>query len=94
MHARRRDALFSALSSIDDFSRIVLHRPLRSYQLPPARAIIDSVRHGRGLTLAVMMARQAGKNERPLRWRPCCLTSSVDAAGIWSRPRPHFGPRR
>lgn len=37
--------------------------PLRPYQLEPARAIVDSVRWGRGLTFSVVMARQAGKNE-------------------------------
>ncbi len=48
---------------IDHFSRLILGRGLRPYQLEPARAIVDSVLHGRGLTFAVMMARQAGKNE-------------------------------
>ena len=38
-------------------------RPLRPYQLEPARAILDSVLHRKGLTFTVMMARQAGKNE-------------------------------
>ncbi len=36
---------------------------LRPYQAEPARAIADSVLHGRGLTFSVVMARQAGKNE-------------------------------
>jgi len=41
----------------------VVGRPLRPYQLEPARAILDSVLHRKGLTFTVMMARQAGKNE-------------------------------
>ncbi len=45
------------------FSRYVAGRPLRPYQLEPARAIVDSVLHRKGLTFTVMMARQAGKNE-------------------------------
>ncbi len=45
------------------FSRIVARRPLRSYQLEVAQAIVDSVVNGRGLTFAVAMSRQAGKNE-------------------------------
>ncbi len=45
------------------FSRFVVGRPLRSYQLEPARAILESVLSRRGDTISVMMARQAGKNE-------------------------------
>jgi hypothetical protein len=51
------------LSDIDPFSRLVLDTPLRPYQLEPARAILDSIFHARGFTFAVMMSRQAGKNE-------------------------------
>lgn len=36
---------------------------LRSYQLPPAEAIIKSVEENLGLTFVVIMSRQAGKNE-------------------------------
>lgn len=45
------------------FSRYVVGRALRPYQLRPARAILDSVIGRRGDTISVMMARQAGKNE-------------------------------
>jgi Terminase RNaseH-like domain len=51
------------LSDMSTFSRVVTRKPLRQYQLEPARAIIDSILHGKGLTFAVMMSRQAGKNE-------------------------------
>src|SRR2546426_10708158 len=51
------------LSDIGLFSRHVIGRPLRPYQLEPARAILHSVVHGQGLTFTVMMSRQAGKNE-------------------------------
>ena len=51
------------LSDISLFSRLVARRPLRAYQLEPARAIVDSVLFHRGLTFAVMFPRQAGKNE-------------------------------
>jgi hypothetical protein len=51
------------LSDIRNFSGQVLKLPLRQYQLRPADAILDSVLHGKGLTFAVMMCRQAGKNE-------------------------------
>jgi len=51
------------LSDIRLFSRIVVRRPLRQYQLEPASAIVDSVLRRRGLSFAVVMSRQAGKNE-------------------------------
>ena len=56
-------AVTRILSDIEPFSRHVLNRPLRPYQLAPARAILDSILHQRGDTFAVVMARQAGKNE-------------------------------
>lgn len=51
------------LSSILLFSRIVIRRPLRNYQLAPAQAVIDSVLNRRGLEFAIMFPRQSGKNE-------------------------------
>jgi len=51
------------LSGPERFSRLVVGLPLRSYQLEPARAILDSIVHGRGRSFVVMMSRQAGKNE-------------------------------
>ena len=58
-----RSAIKYWLSDISHFSRLVLGRPLRTYQLEPARAILRSILHGRGHTFAVMMSRQSGKNE-------------------------------
>ena len=51
------------LSNISNFSTLVIEKPLRSYQLEPANAILDSILNQRGFTFAVMMSRQAGKNE-------------------------------
>jgi len=51
------------LSDIRLFSKIVVCRELRRYQLEPARAIVDSVLNRKGMTFAVVMSRQAGKNE-------------------------------
>jgi len=51
------------LSNIRWFSRLVVKRPLRNYQLAPADAILDSVLHGKGLSFAIVFSRQAGKNE-------------------------------
>jgi hypothetical protein len=57
------EAIKAFLRDMRLFSRMVMRRPLRSYQLAPARAIVDSVLNRRGLTFAVVMSRQAGKNE-------------------------------
>ena len=51
------------LSNIANFSNLVIEKPLRAYQLEPANAILDSILNQRGFTFAVMMSRQAGKNE-------------------------------
>jgi hypothetical protein len=52
------------LTDIEAFSRHLLpERALRPYQLAPARAIIDSVVHGRGDQLAIVFSRQSGKDE-------------------------------
>jgi len=57
------DVTTRTLSDIYWFSRLVVRRPLRHYQLAPARAIVDSVLHHKGLEFAVMFPRQSGKNE-------------------------------
>lgn len=51
------------LRDVRIFSKVVVRRELRPYQLEAAKAIIDSVINKRGLTFAVVMSRQAGKNE-------------------------------
>jgi hypothetical protein len=61
--ARLNAVITAVLRDIRLFSQGVLERPLRPYQLAPALAIVDSVVHNRGLTFAVVMSRQAGKNE-------------------------------
>ena len=44
----------AALADIRAFSHLALRRPLYGYQLAPARAIVDSVVHKRGLEFAVL----------------------------------------
>ena len=51
------------LTDIAHFSRVLVGRPLRSYQLTVARAVLDSVRRRAGTIFTVEMARQMGKNE-------------------------------
>ncbi len=50
-------------NDIAHFSRVLVGRPLRSYQLAVARAVLASVRRRRGAVFTVEMARQMGKNE-------------------------------
>ena len=61
--AAARQMMMSIIGDIRVFSALVIKRHLRPYQLAPARAIVDSVLHNRGRTFAVVMSRQAGKNE-------------------------------
>ena len=74
--ARRQAVLKRLLTDVGLFSRHVVHRPLRPYQLEPARAIVDSVLRRKGLTFTVLMARQAGKNE---------LSAQLEAHSVSSR---------
>lgn len=51
------------LNDIAHFSRVLVGRPLRSYQLAAARPILESVRRREGAIFTIEMARQMGKNE-------------------------------
>ena len=61
--AYARQVMLGIIGDIRLFSAMVLQRRLRPYQAAPALAIVDSVLHRRGRTFAVVMSRQAGKNE-------------------------------
>lgn len=51
------------LRDVAAFAQHASGTTLRAYQIPPARAIIDSVLNHRGLSFVVMFPRQSGKNE-------------------------------
>ena len=87
------DALAHILTRIDLFSRHILLRPLRRYQLAPAQAILDSVLNERGLTLAVMMARQAGKNEIAAHVEAFLLNLLRRRGGFMIKASPTFRPQ-
>ncbi|MGD8245647.1 MAG: hypothetical protein PVI63_10690, partial [Anaerolineae bacterium] len=87
------EAIKYALADVSTFSRVMLERPLRSYQLEPARAILDSVRHGRGLTFAVMMARQSGKNEMAAQLEAYLLNLYRNEGGQIVKASPTFKPQ-
>ena len=55
--------LRGVMARLSVYSRYVLGRPLRPYQVEAAGGILSSIRENRGDVLTVMMSRQAGKNE-------------------------------
>ena len=81
------------LSSIDNYSRLVIHKPLRCYQLEPAQAILDSILHNRGLTFAIMMSRQAGKNELSAQLEAYLLNLYQRKGGQIVKTSPTFKPQ-
>jgi len=81
------------LSDIEPFSRFVLGRPLRSYQLEPARAILDSILQQRGDTICVVMSRQAGKNETAAQIEAYLLNLFQRAGGSIVKASPTFKPQ-
>lgn len=83
----------AVLSDIEPFSRYVLARPLRGYQLEPARAILQSILHGEGETFVVMMSRQAGKNELSAQIEAYLLNLFQRAGGQIVKASPTFKPQ-
>lgn len=91
--ADRQRSLKRLLSDIELFSRHVLGRPLRPYQLEPARAIVESVLRRQGRTFSVMMARQAGKNELSAHVEAFLLSLFRRAGGTLIKAAPTFRPQ-
>ncbi len=81
------------MGDIGAFSRVVLRRPLRSYQLAVARAIGESVLGGHGRTIAVMMSRQAGKNETAAQIEAWLLNLYRRRGGTIVKAAPTFRPQ-
>ena len=57
------ESLKASLMDVGQFAGRIVGRPMRRYQLEPARAIASAVIGGDGGSFSVMMSRQAGKNE-------------------------------
>ncbi len=89
----RERALRRLLTDVGLFSRHVVGVPLRSYQLEPARAIVDSVLRRRGLTFTIMMSRQAGKNELSAQLETFLLTLYQRRGGSIVKAAPTFRPQ-
>lgn len=66
---------------------------LRAYQQEVARAIIDSVVHGRGLTFVVMFPRQSGKNELQAQIEAYLLAHLREAGGEIVKISPTLRPQ-
>ncbi|HET8626916.1 MAG TPA: hypothetical protein VFL91_05835 [Thermomicrobiales bacterium] len=87
-------ALRLLYGDIGDFSRGLLPRhALRGYQLEPARAIVDSVLHGRGRQFALVFARQAGKDETLAQLLAYLLNLHQRAGGAIVVAAPTFRPQ-
>jgi superfamily II DNA or RNA helicase len=71
-----RAGVRSLLSDVERFTAVAGTRPLRPYQVEAARAVVESVRAGRGDVISVMMARQMGKTSCRPRSNSTCSTSS------------------
>jgi hypothetical protein len=89
----RERALRKLLTDVDLFSRRLVGVPLRPYQVEPARAILDSVLHRKGLTFTVMMSRQAGKNELSAQLQGYLLTLFSRTGGTIVKAAPTFRPQ-
>ena len=62
--SRRYPTLYKVVTDLGAFSSLLLPAwRLRPYQLAPARAILESIRAGRGDQFAIVFSRQAGKDE-------------------------------
>jgi hypothetical protein len=79
-----------------DFARYCQHmlgRPLRAYQLAPARAILASVFGRQGRTFTVLFARQMGKNELSAALEAYLLTLYSRVGGTLVKAAPTYRPQ-
>jgi hypothetical protein len=80
------------LRTIDTFSNTT-RAPLREYQLECARAVVDSVMHGRGKIFTVMFARQMGKNETSAHIEAYLMALYQHEGGNIVKAAPAFKPQ-
>ena len=86
-------AALAWLTDISRFSQIVTRVPLRSYQIEPAHAILRSVLSGTGDEFAVMMCRQAGKNELSAQLEAYIMNLYQRKGGGLVKASPTFKPQ-
>ena len=87
------EALRSALGHLTVWSRSILARPLRPYQLEPAAAILRSISQSRGDAITVMMSRQAGKNELSAHLESFLLANRQRRLDTLVKAAPTFKPQ-
>ncbi|MDA8218220.1 MAG: hypothetical protein M0Z94_11450 [Dehalococcoidales bacterium] len=85
--------LRAALGDIHTFSKHVVGRELRPYQLEPARAIEASIFGKQGFAITVEMSRQAGKNELGAQLEAHLLNLYQRAGGSIVKAAPTFKPQ-
>ncbi|MDF1513854.1 MAG: hypothetical protein P1S60_08605 [Anaerolineae bacterium] len=86
-------AIIHWLADMRNFSRIILEKPLREYQLEPADAILKSVLGGAGEMFVVMMSRQAGKNELSAQLEAYLMNMYQRLGGQVVKASPTFKPQ-
>ena len=75
------------------FSRHVIGRALRPYQLEAMKAVVDSVVHEKGLTFSLMFARQMGKNELSAHLEAFLMNWYRRVGGTIVKAAPTFKPQ-
>ena len=81
------------LSDVGRFSRHVIGRPLRTYQATVAQAVARAVLSKAGGTFAVMMSRQAGKNETSAQLEAYLMNVFQRVGGFIVKASPTFKPQ-
>lgn len=93
MHEMER-AVAALLGDVALFSRLGIRtHPLRSYQVEPIRAVLDSVRAGSGLEFAWVFSRQSGKDETKAQLYAYLLALYQLAGGQVVEANPTFKPQ-
>ena len=79
--------------TLEQFSRDLVRRPLRPYQLEVARAILASIERQDGAIFTVMMARQMGKNELSAQLEAWLLRTLQGEEASLVKASPTFRPQ-
>src|SRR3954454_13943110 len=93
LDTRQEAALREVLRDFARYCQHVLGRPLRPYQLAPARAILASVFGRQGRTFTVLFARQMGKNELSAALEAYLLTLYSRVGGTLVKAAPTYRPQ-
>ncbi len=89
----RREGVRRLLDDVVRFTAIAGTQPLRPYQAEAARAVVESVRAGRGDVITVMMARQMGKNQTSAALEHYLLNLFAGRGGQIVKAAPTFAPQ-